>query len=48
MSYRHPLDDRLPGLLRSGRRVHGIFQSLASPAIVEMCGHAGFDVVVDR
>src|SRR6476469_2630525 len=42
----HPLDDRLPGLLRSGRRLRGIFNALPSPAIVEMCGYAGFDFVI--
>ena len=42
----HPLDDRLPGMLRSGRRLRGVFNSLPSPAIVEMCGYAGFDFVI--
>lgn len=42
----HPLDDRLPGMLRSGARLRGIFNALPSPAIVEMCGYAGFDFVV--
>lgn len=46
MTFNHPLDDRLPGMLRSGRRLRGIFNSLPSPAVVEMCGHAGFDFVV--
>ena len=46
MNDRHPLDDRLPGMLRSGDRLRGIFNSLPSPAIVEMCGYAGFDFVV--
>jgi len=45
-STRYPLDGRLPALLRSGRCVRGIFNGLPSPAIVEMCGHAGFDFVV--
>jgi 4-hydroxy-2-oxoheptanedioate aldolase len=42
----HPLDDRLPALLRSGQRLHGIFNGIASPAIVEMCAYAGFDFLV--
>ncbi|MBC7380595.1 MAG: 4-hydroxy-2-oxovalerate aldolase [Burkholderiaceae bacterium] len=46
MNQHHPLDDRLPGMLRSGARLRGIFNSLPSPAIVEMCGYAGFDFVV--
>lgn len=43
---RYPLDDRLPALLRSGRRIRGIFNGLPSPAIVEMCGYAGFEFVI--
>lgn len=46
MDIRHPLDTRLPGLLRSGSPLRGIFNSLPSAAIVEMCGYAGFDFVV--
>jgi len=42
----HPLDDRLPAMLASGRRLRGVFNSLPSPAIVEMCGYAGFDFVI--
>lgn len=42
----HPLDDRLPGMLRSGAPLRGIFNALPSPAIVEMCGYAGFDFVI--
>lgn len=42
----HPLDDRLPDMLRSGRRLRGLFNSIPSPAIVEMCGYAGFDFVI--
>lgn len=42
----HPLDDRLPNLLRSGQRLRGIFNGIASPAIVEMCAYAGFDFLV--
>ncbi|MGE0315427.1 MAG: HpcH/HpaI aldolase/citrate lyase family protein [Lautropia sp.] len=41
-----PLDTRLPQLLRSGERLRGIFNGIASPAIVEMCAYAGFDFVV--
>lgn len=46
MDTRHPLDNRLPGLLRSGKSLRGIFNSLPSPAIIEMCAYAGFDFVV--
>lgn len=46
MDTHHPLDDRLPAMLRSGRRLRGLFNSLPSPAIVEMCGYAGFDFVI--
>jgi 4-hydroxy-2-oxoheptanedioate aldolase len=42
----HPLDTRLPGLLRSGRVLRGIFNGIPSPAIVEMCAYAGFDFIV--
>ncbi len=41
-----PLDTRLPDLLRSGKRLRGVFNGLASPAIVEMCAYAGFDFLV--
>lgn len=46
MDIRHPLDDRMPGLLRSGRTLRAIFNSLPSPAIVEMCAYAGFDFIL--
>lgn len=42
----HPIDLRLAQMLRSGRRLRGIFNSIPSPAIVEMCGYAGFDFIV--
>lgn len=42
----HPLDTRLPALLRSGQPLRGIFNGLPSPAIVEMCAYAGFDFIV--
>jgi 4-hydroxy-2-oxoheptanedioate aldolase len=42
----HPIDTRLPEMLRSGRRLRGIFNGLPSPAIVEMCAYAGFDFIV--
>ncbi len=42
----HPLDDRLPAMLRSGQRLRGIFNGIPSPAIVEMCAYAGFDFVI--
>ncbi|WP_260854463.1 HpcH/HpaI aldolase family protein [Paraburkholderia sp. BCC1884] len=41
-----PIDTRLPDMLRSGRRLRGVFNSLSSPAIVEMCAYAGFDFVI--
>src|SRR4051794_16606584 len=40
MDIRHPIDTRLPALLRSGQRLRGVFNGLPSPAIVEMCGYA--------
>lgn len=41
-----PFDDRLRGMLRGGHRLRGIFNSLSSPALVEMCAFAGFDFVI--
>jgi len=46
MDARHPIDTRLPEMLRSGRPVRAIFNGLPSPAIVEMCAYAGFDAVI--
>lgn len=46
MEIRHPIDTRLPAMLRSGERLRGVFNGLPSPAIVEMCGYAGFDFVI--
>ncbi len=40
------LDTRLPGLLKGNKPLFGMFVGIASPAIVEMCGHAGFDFVI--
>lgn len=42
----HPLDTRLPAMLKSGKKLRGIFNGIASPAIVEMCAYAGFDFMV--
>ena len=42
----HPLDTRLPEMLRSGRRLRGIFNGIPSPALVEMCAYAGFDLLL--
>ena len=42
----HPLDTRLKEALFSGKRLRGVFNGLASPAIIEMCAYAGFDFVV--
>ena len=41
-----PLDTRLPALLKSGKRLRGIFNGIPSAAIVEMCAYAGFDFMV--
>ena len=41
-----PLDTRLYEMLRSGRRLRGVFNGIPSPAIVEMCAFAGFDFLV--
>ncbi|PLP99146.1 HpcH/HpaI aldolase family protein [Cupriavidus pauculus] len=46
MTIQHPIDDRLPALLRSGKPVRGIFTALPSPAIVEMCAYAGFTFAI--
>jgi len=46
MESRHPLDTRLPEMLRSGRRLRGVFNGIPSPAIVEMCSYAGFDFII--
>ena len=46
MSAHHPIDTRLPEMLRSGRSLRGVFNSIPSAAVVEMCGYAGFDFVV--
>lgn len=43
---RHPIDTSLPAMLRSGKRLRGVFNGLPSPAIVEMCAYAGFDFIV--
>jgi len=45
-SPQHPIDTRLPARLRSGQPLHGIFNSIPSPALVEMCAYAGFDFIV--
>ncbi len=42
----HPLDTRLRAMLHGTQRLRGIFNGLPSPAIVEMCGYAGFDFVL--
>ncbi len=46
MDIRHPLDSRLPAMLRSGQPLRGIFNGLPSAAIVEMCAFAGYDFIV--
>ena len=46
MDTRHPIDTRMPAMLRSGQPLRGIFNGLPSAAIVEMCAYAGFDFIV--
>ena len=46
MNTLHPVDTRMPAMLRSGQPLRGIFNGLPSPAIVEMCAYAGFDFIV--
>lgn len=46
MEIRHPIDTRLPAMLRSGERLRGVFNALPHPGIVEMCAYAGFDFVI--
>jgi 4-hydroxy-2-oxoheptanedioate aldolase len=46
MPINHPMDTRFPSMLRSGKPLHGVFNSLPSPAIIEMCAYAGFDFVI--
>jgi len=40
------IDTRMPALLRSGKPALGMFVGIPSPALVEMCGHAGIDFVI--
>ena len=46
MDTQHPLDSRLPAMLRGNQRLRGIFNALPSAAIIEMCAYAGFDFVI--
>ena len=46
LDHKRPLDTRLPDMLRSGKRLRGIFNGIPSPALVEMCAYAGFDFLV--
>jgi 4-hydroxy-2-oxoheptanedioate aldolase len=41
-----PLDTRLTAMLRGKQTLRGVFNGIASPAIVEMCAYAGFDFVI--
>ena len=41
-----PVDLRLRAALRSGEPLSGIFNSIPSPALVEMAGWAGFDFII--
>ena len=40
------IDIRLPQLLRGAAPLAGMFVGFPSPALIEMCGHAGFDFVI--
>ena len=40
------IDTRMPELLRGSRPLLGMFVGIPSAALVEMCGHAGFDFVI--
>jgi 2-keto-3-deoxy-L-rhamnonate aldolase RhmA len=40
------IDTRMPELLRGSRPLLGMFVGIPSPALVEMCGHAGVDFVI--
>jgi 4-hydroxy-2-oxoheptanedioate aldolase len=42
----HPLDVRMRDMLSSDRRLHGMFNGIPSPALVEMAAFAGFDFLV--
>lgn len=33
-------------MLKSGQRLRGVLNGIASPAIVEMCAYAGFDFII--
>ena len=46
LDHHRPLDTRLPDMLRSGKRLRGIFNGIPSPALVEMCAYAGFDFLL--
>ncbi len=42
----HPFDGSLPAALRGGQPLRGLFNGIPSPALVEMCGYAGFDFII--
>jgi 4-hydroxy-2-oxoheptanedioate aldolase len=42
----HPIDQRLASLLKTSPQIRGIFNTIPCPAIVEMCGYAGFEFIV--
>jgi 4-hydroxy-2-oxoheptanedioate aldolase len=42
----HPIDAQLRSLLRSGKPIRGLFNGLASPALVEMTAYAGYDFTI--
>ena len=41
-----PLDTRASEMFRSGNRLRGIFNGIPSPALVERCAYAGFDLLI--
>jgi 4-hydroxy-2-oxoheptanedioate aldolase len=41
-----PLDTHFADMLRGDQILRGVFNGIASPAIVEMCAYAGFDFVL--
>ena len=46
LDHNRPLDTRFAAMLAGNGRLRGIFNTIPSPAIVEMCGYAGFDFII--
>ncbi|MBS7807914.1 aldolase/citrate lyase family protein [Variovorax sp. PCZ-1] len=42
----HPIDAQLRALFQSGKPIRGLFNGLASPALVEMTAFAGYDFTI--